>query len=194
MDLEGLSKPMLGLLVGAFPTVAMLFSSWLFVNVEVKPHIEAVFQNFAAGLVLGAVAQELFPLMNENKSGSNFWGVCTGFMAGIILVYAVESVVDLIFGGYEEDEDDERRRTLSDEISDANSVASNASSEEGYHLQLINKRYGSSNWEIEAINRSGEAVNDPKHMGHLREHLLEIADAVGMIQVQKNSPFAYFHL
>lgn len=44
----------LGVIVGLIPTVAMILSSILLTNIEVKPSVEACFQNFAAGLMLAA--------------------------------------------------------------------------------------------------------------------------------------------
>lgn len=55
----------LGFGVGAIPTVCMLLASMVLYTVEVSDHVEAAFQNFAAGLILAAVAAELFPLVAE---------------------------------------------------------------------------------------------------------------------------------
>ena len=55
----------LGFLVGSIPTACMIAVSLLFYRLEISPHVEAGFQNFAAGSVLAAVASELFPLLHE---------------------------------------------------------------------------------------------------------------------------------
>ena len=44
----------LAFLVGMIPTIFMILASILLINVEVSSQIEACFQNFAAGLILGA--------------------------------------------------------------------------------------------------------------------------------------------
>ena len=43
-------------LIGSFPCIAMLFASFLLVNFKVTTQTEAIFQNFAAGLILAAGA------------------------------------------------------------------------------------------------------------------------------------------
>lgn len=55
----------LGFAIGAIPTVCMLLASMVLYSIEVSDHVEAAFQNFAAGLILAAVAAELFPLVAE---------------------------------------------------------------------------------------------------------------------------------
>ena len=48
------------------PSLSMIFCSFAASHLGVSPEVEACFQNFAAGLVLFAVAGELFPLLSEN--------------------------------------------------------------------------------------------------------------------------------
>ena len=44
----------LGTLVGCFPCIAMLYSSLLLTSLTISSGVEAIFQNFAAGLILAA--------------------------------------------------------------------------------------------------------------------------------------------
>lgn len=78
----------------------------------------ACFQNFAAGLILAAVAAELFPLMLETNDKRSTWvcgtiyisfltcllstithlqvGVSAGFLIGFIVLNSIESVIEII--------------------------------------------------------------------------------------------------
>ena len=65
MVLQGID---LALAVGLIPTASMIMCSILATKFKVSPELEAIFQNFAAGLILAAVAAELFPLLKTNPN------------------------------------------------------------------------------------------------------------------------------
>ena len=54
----------LGTLVGSFPCIAMLLSSFLLASFKVSGEVEAMFQNFAAGLILAAGKKFKFKLIS----------------------------------------------------------------------------------------------------------------------------------
>ena len=74
----------------------MLIASILLTNISVSKSVEATFQNFAAGLILAAVASELFPLMlTENVSPFDTWvGVSVGFVVGLVTLNGLESFIE----------------------------------------------------------------------------------------------------
>ena len=75
----------------------MIASSITLTNIDVNKFTEATLQKFAAGLILGAVASELFPLMLENVSEANcLIGVSVGFFIGLILLNTMEKLIDYI--------------------------------------------------------------------------------------------------
>ena len=75
----------------------MIASSITLTNIDVNKFTEATLQKFAAGLILGAVASELFPLMLENVSEANcLIGVSVGFFIGLILLNTMEKFIDYI--------------------------------------------------------------------------------------------------
>ena len=95
----------LGFVVGAVPTVAMLLSELALTNIETNKYVEATFQNFAAGLILAAVAAELFPLMiTEVTPEQTYIGVTVGFAVGLGLLNGLEVVIDHFSGEDEEEE------------------------------------------------------------------------------------------
>ena len=87
----------LGLLIGAIPTIAMIGASITLTNIDVNKKVEATLQKFAAGLILGAVTSELFPLMLENVSkNSTLIGVSVGFFLGLIILNSMEKLINYI--------------------------------------------------------------------------------------------------
>ena len=75
----------------------MIASSITLTNIDVNKFTEATLQKFAAGLILGAVASELFPLMLENVSEANcLIGVSIGFFISLILLNTMEKFIDYI--------------------------------------------------------------------------------------------------
>ena len=106
----------LGLVVGLFPSTSMLLTSFLLFKLEVSSEVEASFQNFSAGLILSAVAGELFPLLSEGSQLESVVGEILGFAVGLMVVYGVELLISKI-GESEEEKacsDEHDRRTSGD--------------------------------------------------------------------------------
>jgi hypothetical protein len=96
--------------VGFIPTASMMFASFALYNFAVSPLIEASCQNFTAGLIIAAVAQELFPLMQAPKQDPNtvevgnwipidvqyFLGTTLGFVLGIAMINGVAQVIEIL--------------------------------------------------------------------------------------------------
>jgi len=102
---NSITSVQLGFLVGAIPTIAMLSSELALTNIEVNKYVEATFQNFAAGLILAAVAAELFPLMiTEVTPEQTFIGVTVGFAVALGILNGLEVIIEYFS---EEDEDKE---------------------------------------------------------------------------------------
>ena len=97
----------LAFLVALFPSLSMLFTSFLLFKLEVSSSVEASFQNFSAGLILSAVAGELFPLLAEGTELESVVGEIVGFAAGLFVVYGMESLMSKIG----EDEDEQQQRS-----------------------------------------------------------------------------------
>lgn len=114
---NSLTSVQLGFLVGAVPTAAMLLSSLAFTSFEVNKYVEATFQNFAAGLILAAVAAELFPLMiTEVSPQQTFIGVTVGFIVGLGVLNGLEVVIEHFSGDEENDEKRAAEKTESEKF------------------------------------------------------------------------------
>jgi len=98
--LEGVA---LAAVIGAVPTCSMAICSLVANRVKVKPEIEAIFQNFAAGLIIAAVAAELFPLLSKSTvDNSNLpksiqiGGVTIGFVVALCMIYGLEHFISVM--------------------------------------------------------------------------------------------------
>lgn len=84
----------LGFLIGAVPTISMAVSSAIMSSMEVSPATESMVQYFASGLILAAVALELFPLLKEGVTPSDSMvGISCGMLVGLLLVYGMEYIM-----------------------------------------------------------------------------------------------------
>jgi len=138
LALSDLSDVQLGFAVAALPTLAMMISSAIMSNVEISPRTESILQYFCGGLIVAAVAAELFPLMLENVSPSDsIIGVTVGFSAGLCLVYGIEWVMEKF-------EDSEEGREPKEEDS----------------LTKQHNRYGSLSPSVEMVSVGEDKDND----------------------------------
>jgi hypothetical protein len=116
-----------GLIVGAFPTFgeliklltlsctdcltfvvvllspAMIVATFVLQNIHVSEAIEAGLQNFAAGLIIAAVAAELFPIMIDSAETPSYIGITIGFLIGLCTIYGLEGLIDHIESSSEEE-------------------------------------------------------------------------------------------
>ena len=87
----------------------MLFASFALYNYTVEPIVEASCTYFTAGLIIAAVAAELFPLMTP-PPGSGleleyFGGTTIGFLMGVAMINGVAQLIE-IFESADEDEEE----------------------------------------------------------------------------------------
>ena len=77
----------------------MLLASFLLSQLDVEPYVEAVFQNFAAGLILAAVGAELFPLLHKYSTPEeSIIGISVGFPAALMILYGIEYIIEGLSG------------------------------------------------------------------------------------------------
>lgn len=87
-----------GLLVGMVPTLSMLTGSLLLMRYEVPQVTEACFQYFSAGLILAAVAGELFPLAVECEDKVVMMqGVSLGFIGCLVFIHGVDYIINALY-------------------------------------------------------------------------------------------------
>ena len=83
-------------MVGGLPTISMIFASLVVFNVNISSTFESTAQNFCAGLILGAVAKELFPQIDNVSKSTSMIGISCGFFIGLFFVNFLDYFVDLI--------------------------------------------------------------------------------------------------
>jgi hypothetical protein len=106
-----------GLIVGAFPTFgeliklltlsctdcltfvvvllspAMIVATFVLQNIHVSEAIEAGLQNFAAGLIIAAVAAELFPIMIDSAETPSYIGITIGILLLLVVIALVRVII-----------------------------------------------------------------------------------------------------
>lgn len=115
MNEEVANHLILGLIVGFIPSVSMLGASLVGFQLNVSPLLEATAQNFCAGrcnkttihvfnikyfylgLIIGAVAKELFPQISDVTAGkSNFFSVSCGFIFGLVFFHFLDYFISFM--------------------------------------------------------------------------------------------------
>lgn len=203
-----LSKVESGFIIGAFPTICkfnelfnimylilfflfvlgMIMATFFLSNIEVSDKVEAALQNFAAGLILAAVASELFPVLLEKTDGPSYIGITLGFLVALSLIYGLEALINFF------------ENTPEDELYQFNifgeSDKSNKSTKNPILVKTLPKAYAdltdedehaliemgqSSNefvWQEDQVERASVAINIPQHRRHLYDHLEELMDII----------------
>jgi len=187
MQIQGVN---LGLACGSVPTAAMILVSALLSTLKVHPRIEAVFQNFAGGLILGAVASELFPLILGADKRDGWIGMTAGFGFALILLNGIDSFVELLFKlasksncrkttptsntNYEELEDDVKKKEISKVVTETGEELSDVASHDDRP------------WEQEDLQQAEAAISLPNHRMHIKEHLIEVTNLIKHMENQAN--------
>ena len=162
----GLSIIELGTLVGSFPCIAMLIASFALTQITLTQHAEAFFQNFCAGLMIGAVAAELFPLLHEGATKQqSIIGISVGIPVALIIIHGIEYLVAIA------GEEGEEEKT-SDASGSAHKFVSllgrdTESQTEMTTFSKTPKKRGS--WDVEPIMESYNAMVIPEHRTHIRQ-------------------------
>jgi len=86
------------LLVALAPALLMLLGSIAVFFVRVPEKLQACTQNFSAGILLAAVAGELFPLLDTSddtaKVMDRYIGLCGGFFVALIFMFGLEYLTE----------------------------------------------------------------------------------------------------
>ena len=180
-----------GFILGVIPASFMMFSSFVMMNQSVSELTEAMLQNFSAGMIISAVAAELFPqLKNEATSkGLTLLGVTVGFICACILLYGIESVIDSFNDDDNEADGDERKKTSSKNSSGKLTRSLlNSSQKNGY--QSLSSRentiddigdpesLGGGEWEDESVAVAVSSIGNPAQRSKLESHLNSILSSI----------------
>lgn len=80
------------LFVVAVPALLMLVGEVAAAGMRIPERLQACTQNFSGGLLMSAVAGELFPLMSGK--GTSMAGLCCGFMLGLLFMFGLEHLTE----------------------------------------------------------------------------------------------------
>jgi len=176
------------LIIGACPTAAMIVATFLLTKVEVDIKIEAALQNFAAGLIIAAVAAELFPIMVDSSENASYLGISVGFAFGLGLIYGLEHLV-----GHLEENDGQLCPSKQHDHSAHSVVHPIKTYPKGFQPLSVNgdvemnelmKQVNSEGWHDDAVAHSSKLLNSPAHRGHIQEHLNELSE---LLKTMENS-------
>jgi hypothetical protein len=180
----------------------MIAAIYLLTNVEVSARVEAALQNFAAGLILAAVACELIPIMRDGDGDTtaSYAGITIGFIIGLATIYGIEHVIHIL------EEWDEGAGSVSShskatkpakpayqEVDIIEEVASplvktlpkgfNEAEHEEIFKDLENVQYEEKNVEL----ASQAIVSSPAHRRHIQEHLEELLESIKFMEERANA-------
>eukprot|EP00595_Chromulina_sp_UTEXLB2642_P002390 CAMPEP_0196767874 /NCGR_PEP_ID=MMETSP1095-20130614/42065_1 /TAXON_ID=96789 ORGANISM="Chromulina nebulosa, Strain UTEXLB2642" /NCGR_SAMPLE_ID=MMETSP1095 /ASSEMBLY_ACC=CAM_ASM_000446 /LENGTH=545 /DNA_ID=CAMNT_0042136649 /DNA_START=42 /DNA_END=1683 /DNA_ORIENTATION=- len=203
----------LGFFIGAIPTISMTLSSMLLSSIKVSSHIEAGIQNFAAGLIIAAVAAELFPLMLEASQTESMIGITVGFVVGLSTLNGLEAIIEKIEEIGDSSSQSSSIHSVKNELHkdqiltypdgllfdqfDVEAAVTNTSS----LIDLINQPHDSpktskigkfvhnmspEDWEAEPLAIASKAFESIDHRNHLLEHMTEVANAIKAMEEKSN--------
>lgn len=175
-------------LIGAFPSAAMLLAILLLTRVEISSLMEACVQNFAAGLILAAVAGEIFPILMGSSTIDASIGITLGFVIGLGIIYGLEAVVEFVENLPSENTFEEIVRTINPMLSESNSGKNYQSitvpkdiedvvQEEDDHLSQVDEF---------PLASASAALTTPEHRNHIEEHIKEVMRAIDEIESHAN--------
>lgn len=130
----------MNLFVAVAPSTAMLVGTLAVVFVRLPPLLQASTQNFSAGLLISAVASELYPLLKSAavpgapppSTVGAVTGLTLGFVVGLVTMFGLEMLVD---------EDESEPEDAEKEIAFRTSMLSGASEQTGL-LERQDSDYG----------------------------------------------------
>lgn len=147
---------LLGGALGLFPSSLMLLASFLPICVDMSPLAEASIQNIAAGLIIGAVGMEFFPVIKQSTDEGNIVAVTAGFVVSLLVLLGVERLVSFV-----------------------SAFPSTAPQQEEAALSETTPL--TSGWEAEGIDYASTALTNSCHQQNIRERLCSIQQHVDAV-------------
>jgi len=195
-----------GVLAGSLPTVSMLLCSLLAFNVKFSSTFEASAQNYCAGLILGAVAKELFPEIEIHSKKENLVGITVGFFIGLFFVnfqdYFVTWIENLMSSWTKEDanssgdENDtaEREYILTEQNASYNSLESgDFSPNPGTNISEVSECESPKNGDAPIMLLAAQAIASPIHRQRIRSKMTELMQSISSIEQKSRFLHSYLH-
>ena len=164
-------KLVYGVLAGCIPGFLMLLSSVVMAQIVVPEYIEASLQNFSAGLIIGAVAGELFPLLSGMDEGVRLVGITIGFILSLGMLFGVEFLI----GYYSE---------VPSSSSGSNDEMRSQKSEDGEISQVSDHPYYQANavWEEESLRLATASYSNPEHRSNITSQFKDMITLLKSIE------------
>lgn len=137
----------------------MLLSSFVPLCLDISPLVEASIQNTAAGMILGAVGMEFFPVIKESIDRGDLVAVTVGFAVSIACLLGIERLVEALAA-----------------VHDTSSGDGGAPSEDTPLVTLQAK-----GWDPEGIHYASSALSSNAHQNNIKARLQEIQLSVGAV-------------
>lgn len=180
-----------GLLLGIIPASFMIFSSFVMMNHSVSELTEAMLQNFSAGMIISAVAAELFPELKNATTPKyiTLLGVTVGFICACILLYGIESVIDSFNDDDDDHDDDNKKKVHKITSNDSNNFNRSLFNSQKSGYQSISSNDNSADivdnedtegggWEDESVAVAVTSIRDPNQRRKLESHLNSILASI----------------
>lgn len=192
----------------------MTLATILLTKVEATPQVEASLQNFAAGLIIAAVAGELFPIMLESGDTPSFIGITCGFVVGLAAIYGLEHLAEQLehvgdadgskhskhsavviksFPRVVDESSHHHRRDVTLEMTSPTEARSPLYHSIDVHAMEHGQPPSTLLYEEDAIERASHIlISKPEHRSHIVEHLNELLDSIQQME-QKSDQLTNNH-
>jgi len=197
----------LALCVGFVPSAAMLLVSMFMTTFSVGKSIEAIFQNFSAGLILGAVAGELFPLILDASPSVSWIGITSGFVFGFVFLNSVDPLIRFItLVASNELRNEAFPKQLGETTELIEYQLKNETlpkDENGVDIIIKDSSLSSEDVEIyqkEGLEQAEAAIALPSHQKHIEKHIQETINLIQDMKLRASqlkdttSTFDYDHI
>ncbi len=169
----------------------MIAAIYLLTNVEVSPKFEAALQNFAAGLILAAVACELIPIMRDGNGDitASYAGISIGFVIGLATIYGIEHIIHILeewpnASASTHSKTSKPGYSSVDVITEVESplVKSLPKGLDEVEHDEITKDLEAVQYEEKHLELASQAINAPEHKKHIQEHLEELLESIKFME------------
>lgn len=158
----------LGGALGLLPSALMLVCSMLPTCLQIGDLTEASIQNIAAGMILGAVGMEFFPVIKESTENGDIYAVTAGFIVALVVLLGIERLVAHL-----------ERVTSADPIKNE-TFASGTTSAATEDTPLMEEAE-SQGYDGMGVRFASKALSSEAHQRNIKERILEIKQYVDTV-------------
>lgn len=180
-------------LVGSLPTIAMLATSLFGSSYELSAATESNSQNYCAGLIFGAIAKELFPMLNAVPIEDSFLGISVGFFCSLLFSQFLDYMVGAVELAYDKSPTDPKASILTG----TSTSAVYGGTDESENLVSLHQTIGDHTETIETIMQepNGYTNDDTESVLSCEDDnaLIQLAFQATSSPLQRDKIVATFH-